>query len=99
MNLSAGSPLMCSNASRATCSTDENIGHYRNVSAGRARRHYLVTYRSLMACFADVNVSQGQGSVATYARCAGIAYNQFTANILRYDTIRDAILTCARKPT
>jgi len=28
---------------------------------------------SLMACFADINVSQG--SVATYARCAGIFTN------------------------
>ena len=32
-----------------------------------------------MACFADINVSQG--SAATYARNAGITYNQFTANL------------------
>ena len=32
-----------------------------------------------MACFADINVSQG--SVATYVRSGGIAYNQFTANL------------------
>ena len=34
---------------------------------------------TFMACFADINVSQG--SVATYARNAGITYNQFTANL------------------
>ena len=33
---------------------------------------------SLIACFADINVSQG--SVATYARSGGIACNQFIAN-------------------
>jgi len=32
-----------------------------------------------MACFADINVSQG--SAATYARNAGTTYNQFTANL------------------
>ena len=34
---------------------------------------------SLMACFADVNVSQG--SVATYARCVGIFNIHLTANL------------------
>jgi len=32
-----------------------------------------------MACFADVNVSQG--SVATYARCGGIFNIHLTANL------------------
>jgi len=32
-----------------------------------------------MACFADINVSQG--SVAKYVRSGGIGYNQFTANL------------------
>jgi len=34
-----------------------------------------------MACFADINVSQG--SVATYARCGGIFNIRLTANLLR----------------
>jgi len=34
-----------------------------------------------MACFADINVSQG--SVATYARCGGIFTIHLTANLLR----------------
>jgi len=33
----------------------------------------------LMACFADINVSQG--SVATYARCGGISNKHLTANL------------------
>ena len=32
-----------------------------------------------MACFAEINVSQG--SVATYARCSGIADIHLTANL------------------
>jgi len=36
---------------------------------------------SLMACFADINVSQG--SVATYARCVGMFNVHLTANLLR----------------
>ena len=32
-----------------------------------------------MACFADINVSQG--SVATYARCGGIFNTHLTANL------------------
>jgi len=36
---------------------------------------------SLMACFADINVSQG--SVATLARCGGIFNIHLTANLLR----------------
>jgi len=36
---------------------------------------------SLMACFADINVSQG--SVATYARCDGIFNTHLTANLPR----------------
>jgi len=36
---------------------------------------------SLMACFADINVSQG--SVATYARCGGMVDINLTANLLR----------------
>ena len=36
----------------------------------------------LMACFADINVSQG-GSVATRARCGGILNIHLTANLLR----------------
>jgi len=34
-----------------------------------------------MACFADVNVSQG--SVATYARCGGFFNIRLTADLLR----------------
>ena len=34
-----------------------------------------------MACFADINVSQG--SVATYTRCGVIIYIRLTANLLR----------------
>jgi len=34
-----------------------------------------------MACFADINVSQG--SVATYARCGEMFNIQLTANLLR----------------
>jgi len=40
----------------------------------------LPCYLSLIACFADVNVSQG--SVETYARSGGTTYNQITANLL-----------------
>ena len=40
---------------------------------------------SLMACFADINVSQG--SVATYARCGGIFNVHLTANLLRNLTV------------
>jgi len=36
---------------------------------------------SLMACFADINVSQA--SVATYARCGGIFHIRSTANLPR----------------
>ena len=36
---------------------------------------------SLMACFADINVSQG--SVATYARCGGIFNIHLTTNLPR----------------
>jgi len=36
---------------------------------------------SLMACFADINVSQG--NVATYARCGGIFNMHLTANLPR----------------
>jgi len=36
---------------------------------------------SLMACFADINVSQG--SVATYARCCGMFDIRLTANLLK----------------
>ena len=35
-----------------------------------------------MACFADINVSQG-GSVATCAMCGGILNIHLTANLLR----------------
>ena len=48
-----------------------------------------------------------QGSVAAYLRCGGGVNNQIKLQVvstklsssLRYDTIRDTILTCARKPT
>jgi len=40
--------------------------------------HYLVIL-SLMACFTDINVSQG--SVATYARCDGMFNMHLTANL------------------
>ena len=35
---------------------------------------------SLMACFADINVSQSTGSVETYARCDGTFNIHLTAN-------------------
>ena len=44
---------------------------------------YVVTLPynlSLMAFFADINISQG--SVATYARCGGILNSHLTANLL-----------------
>jgi len=36
---------------------------------------------SLIACFADINISQG--SVATYARCGEMFNIRLTANLLR----------------
>ena len=36
---------------------------------------------SLMACFADINISRG--SVATYARCGGIFNTRLTTNLPR----------------
>jgi len=39
----------------------------------------LPCYLSLMACFADINVSQG--SVATYARCGWIFNTHLTSNL------------------
>ena len=45
---------------------------------------YVATPRcnlSLMACLADINVSQG--SAATYARCDGIVNSRLTANLPR----------------
>jgi len=41
----------------------------------------LLCNLSLMACFADINVSQG--SVATYARCGGIVSIHLNTNLLR----------------
>jgi len=41
---------------------------------------------SLMACFADINVSQG--SVATHARCGRIFNIHLTANLLRNLTVK-----------
>ena len=43
--------------------------------------HYLIICRSLTACFADINVSQG--NVATSARCGGIFNIHLTANFVR----------------
>ena len=51
----------------------------------RPHLKYVVTlpcHLSLLACFADINVSQG--SVATYARCGGMFNTHLTANLLRY---------------
>jgi len=42
---------------------------------------------SLMACFADLNVSQG--SVAIYGRCGGIFVNHLTANLPRNLTVKN----------
>ena len=39
-----------------------------------------------MACFADINVSQG--SVATYARCSGNVSIHLTANLPRNHPVR-----------
>jgi len=39
-----------------------------------------------MACFADINVSQS--SVATYARCGGIANMHLNANLLRNPPVK-----------
>jgi len=41
----------------------------------------LVIILSLMACFADINVSRG--SVVTYARCGGIFDIHLTEDLLR----------------
>jgi len=51
-------------------------------STTRPRLKYAATLPcnlSLMACFADINVSQG--SVGTYARCGGIFSIHLTANL------------------
>jgi len=48
--------------------------HLKNVAT-------LPCNLSLMACFADINVSQG--SVATYARCSGNFDTHLTANLPR----------------
>ena len=42
-----------------------------------------------MACFADINVSQG--SVATYARCGGICYIHLTTNLLRNLPVKNGL--------
>jgi len=42
---------------------------------------------SLMACFADINVSQG--SVAAYARCGGILNLHLTANLPRNLSVKE----------
>jgi len=42
---------------------------------------------SLMACFFDINASQG--SVATYVRCGGILSNRFTANLLENQPVKE----------
>jgi len=43
----------------------------------------------LMACFADINVSEG--SIATYARCGGILNMHLTANIRRNFSVKKII--------
>jgi len=43
-----------------------------------------------MACFADINVSQG--SVATYARCGGIFNIHSTANLLSHLPVKKNFL-------
>jgi len=40
-----------------------------------------------MACFGDINVSQG--SVATYARCGGIFDTYLTANLPKNPTVNN----------
>ena len=49
------------------------LQHFLRLSSVLARR--------TMACFADINVSQG--SVATYAKCDGIFNIHITANLPR----------------
>ena len=44
---------------------------------------------SLIACFADINVSQG--SVATYAMCGGIFDIHLTANLPRNLTVKKVL--------
>jgi len=44
---------------------------------------------SLMACFADVNVSQG--SVTTYARCGGISSIHLSANLPRTLPVKNVL--------
>jgi len=44
---------------------------------------------SLMACFADVNVSQG--SVTTYARCGGISSIHLSANSPRTLPVKNVL--------
>jgi len=43
-----------------------------------------------MACFADINVSQG--SVATYARCGGIFDIHLTANLPRNLSVKNFLI-------
>ena len=78
-----------------------NIHRFYNIFTGRLgnKPYYTALQFTVNRSFPDINFSQG--SVATYARCGEICNKRFTANLLgiRYDTIRDAILTCARKPT
>jgi len=45
----------------------------------------------LIACFADINVSQG--SVATYAKCGGIFNMHLTANLLRNLSVKKIVNT------
>jgi len=42
-----------------------------------------------MACFADINVSQG--TVATYARCSGIIDIHLTANLPRNRQVKKCL--------
>ena len=52
---------------------------------------------SLMACFADINVSQG--SVATYARCGGTFNIRLGTNLLRNLSARKKIVNRLRFDT
>jgi len=65
---------------------DTRNNSYKNGGrkSGQALPHlkYVATLPcnlSLMACFADVNISRG--SVATYAKCRGIVDIHLTANL------------------
>jgi len=66
------------------CNSFYCLGHFKNVyDDDDDDLQYVATLpcnSSLMACFADINISQD--SAATYARCGGIFNIHLTTNLL-----------------